>query len=61
MADDLSKTGPGDRSRVNVDQEHELRNWTRAWGVSPEQLREAVRRVGPMADDVAKELGKPRP
>jgi hypothetical protein len=61
MADDLSKTGPGDRSRVNVDQEHELRYWTRAWGVSPEQLREAVRRVGPMADDVAKELGKPRP
>lgn len=61
MADDLNKTGTGDRSRVNVEQEHELRYWTQAWGVSPERLREAVMKAGPMVTDVARELGKPRP
>jgi Protein of unknown function (DUF3606) len=52
MADNPAKTAPQDAQRVNVDQEHELRYWSQKFGVSPEQLKKVVGRVGPMADDV---------
>ena len=29
MSDDSQKRGPGDRNRINVNQEHELRYWTK--------------------------------
>ena len=32
--------------------------WSKKFGVSHDQLKAAVRRVGVMADDVARELGK---
>lgn len=56
--DDLSKRGPADRSRVNVNEEHELRYWTEKWNVSADTLRNAVAKVGPMVSDVARQLGK---
>lgn len=46
MSDDLSNRGPQDRSRINVNEAHELRYWTRELGVSEEQLRAAVKAVG---------------
>ena len=52
MADDRSLRGGQDRTRVNVDQEHEARYWTEKWGVSKEELRSAVARVGPMVSDL---------
>ena len=58
MADDKSKTGGQDRSRINVNEDYELRDWAKRLEVSPEKLKEAVNKVGPMADDVRKELGK---
>jgi hypothetical protein len=58
MSDDLSKRGAPDRQRVNINEEHEVRYWTGALNVTPEQLRKAVKEVGPMADDVRKWLGK---
>jgi len=33
MSDDTQKHGPGDRNRINVNQEHELRYWTKELGV----------------------------
>jgi hypothetical protein len=57
MADDKSKTGGQDRERINVNEDYELRDWAKRLGVSPEELKAAVRKVGPMADDVRKELG----
>lgn len=54
MADDLKKTGKGDDSRINVNQDHELRYWTKTLNVSPERLKEAVAAAGPMVDDVKK-------
>lgn len=58
MPDDPTKTGAGDRERINVNQEHELRYWCEKFGVSPEDLKCAVEDVGPMAKDVEKELRK---
>ncbi|CAB3683997.1 MULTISPECIES: DUF3606 domain-containing protein [Achromobacter] len=58
MSDDLSKRGPQDRSRINVNETHELRYWTQALGVSEAQLRDAVKAVGPSATAVREHLRK---
>ena len=57
MSDDKSKT-VADRKRINVHEDHELRYWSHRLGVSRDQLKRAVSKVGVMADDVARELGK---
>jgi Protein of unknown function (DUF3606) len=58
MADDLKNRGAQDRSRVNVHEDYEVRYWTGKWGVTKEQLVEAVQRAGVSAQAVARELGK---
>lgn len=58
MSDDKSKAGKADRSRINVDQEYELRDWSKKFECTPEELKQAVQKVGPMADDVKKALNK---
>jgi pyrroloquinoline quinone (PQQ) biosynthesis protein C len=58
MADDLSNRGAQDRARVNVNETHELRNWTKALGVDEARLRAAVAAAGTSADAVRKYLGK---
>ena len=59
MADDRSKTGQPDRIRINVEEDYERRDWAKKFGVSEQRLREAVRKVGPMAQKVAEELNRP--
>lgn len=56
--DDPNKTGPADSSRISLSQDHEVRYWTQALGVSEQELRSAVAAVGPMADAVRRHLGK---
>jgi hypothetical protein len=58
MADDLSSRGPQDRSRVNVNETHELRYWTKELGVTEAQLRAAVAAAGTSAQAVRSYLGK---
>ena len=58
MADDPTNRGSQDRKRINVNEPHEVRYWTQALGVSEAELRESVKRVGVMADDVKRALGK---
>lgn len=58
MTDDKRKVGGPDRDRINVNEEYELRDWSQKFGVTPERLKEAVAKAGPMAADVAKHLGK---
>jgi hypothetical protein len=53
MADSPTMTRPQDAQRVNVHQDHELRYWSDKFGVSAERLREAVKQVGPMVENVA--------
>jgi hypothetical protein len=57
MADDKTQAGGPDRQRINTNEEYELRDWSKKFGVTPEQLKDAVKKVGPMADDVKRELG----
>ena len=57
MADDRSIRGAADRSRINMQEDYEVRYWTQKWNVSREQLAAAVREVGVMA--AARKLGKP--
>lgn len=57
MADDLKDRGPADRSRVNVNEEWELRYWTDRFGVSEARLRAAVERVGVSVEALERELG----
>ena len=58
MADDLKNRGAADRSRVNVHEDYEVRYWTEKWGVTKEQLVDAVQKAGVSAQAVARELGK---
>jgi len=59
MADDKSIRGPADAARINVNEEHELRYWTKTLGVSEEKLRSAIASAGVMAKDVRAHLGLP--
>ena len=56
MSDNLNNRGPADRTRVNVNEDYEARYWANKWGVSEDELRAAVDRVGVMADDVERAL-----
>jgi hypothetical protein len=58
MSDDTKNRGPADRARVNVNESWELTYWSEKFGVSAEKLKESVKRVGPMAADVQRDLGK---
>jgi hypothetical protein len=58
MSDDKTNRGPRDADRVNINEDYEVRYWTQKWGVTEAQLKEAVRRAGVMARDVAKALGR---
>ena len=56
MFDDKSKS-VGERKRINVHDDYEIRFWSKKFGVSPNELRCAASKVGVFADDVARELG----
>lgn len=56
MADDKSKTGPQDRSRVNVNEDYELQYWSQKFGVTGEQLKAVVKAVGTSAAAVEKQI-----
>lgn len=56
MTDDLTNRGGQDRTRIDVSQDHELAYWSQRFGVSRDALKQAVQKVGVMADDVEREL-----
>lgn len=58
MADDKTDRADADRKRIDVNQDYERHYWAEKFGVSVDELRRAVMKVGPMADHVAHELGK---
>ncbi len=58
MADDKTKVGNADRIRINVHEDYELKDWSKHFGVSPDELKRAVQKVGPMVKDVGRELKK---
>ena len=56
MPDNPAITGGEDRKRINVGQDHEVRDWSKKFDVTAEQLREAIGAVGDRADDVEMHL-----
>ena len=58
MPDDKSKTRPQDASRINVHEKYEVEYWSKKFGVSPEQPKAAVAKVGVSATAVEKELSR---
>jgi Protein of unknown function (DUF3606) len=58
MADDLKDRGAQGRARINVNEEHELRYWTKELGVSEQELRDTVGLVGVSAAKVRQAFGK---
>jgi predicted nucleotidyltransferase len=56
MADDLKNRGGRDRQRIDVNQDYELRDWSDKFGVSKEELKEAVKAVGDDASKVEQHL-----
>ncbi len=54
--DNKSKTGRPDRDRINVNESYELQDWSKKFGVTPEELRKAVEAVGTSARDVERHL-----
>jgi len=48
MTDTLNIRQPQDKFRINVNEPWEVRYWTQQLGVSEEQLKQAVKAVGPM-------------
>lgn len=57
MADDRSKRGPQDSSKINMSEDYEVQYWTGKFGVTKEQLAAAVKKVGSSAKAVEAELG----
>jgi hypothetical protein len=58
MADDPTKKGPQDRSRISVNEKYELEYWSKRFGVSEDALRAAVKQVGNSVEAVERHLGK---
>lgn len=58
MSDDKSNRGGPDNKRIDVHDPDELRHWSKSLSVTPEQLKEAVARVGTSAEKVRDSLRK---
>lgn len=58
MADDKSKRGPQDASRINVHEDYEVEYWTAKFGVTRAELEAAVKAAGIGSSAVARHLGK---
>jgi len=57
MTDDLTKKKK-DSHEININQGWEVRDWSKALGITKEELIDAVKAVGPWADDVKEYLSK---
>jgi Protein of unknown function (DUF3606) len=55
--DNLTKRNQPDRSKINMHEDYEVKHWTKALGVTREELQKAVDKVGNSAAAVRKELG----
>ena len=58
MVDDKRNPGPRDRDRINLGEDYEVRYWTQKWGITRDELAEAVAKVGHSAAAVARHLGR---
>ena len=52
MSDDKKNVGSPDRDRISLSEAYEIQDWSRKFGVTQEQLKDAVKQVGSNAKDV---------
>ena len=57
MPNDPTRRG-GDRKRINAQRDDDLDYWSMKWGVSRDDIKQAISKVGPKTDDVAAEIGE---
>lgn len=58
MSDNLQLAGAQDRAHINIHEDHEVRYWTGALGVTKDELAAAVKAAGTSAAAVRQHLGK---
>ena len=58
MPDDKKKPGGQDRTRINISEEYEVKDWSKKFGVTQDELKKAVAKVGTSAEAVKKHLGR---
>ena len=58
MADDTKQRHGQDGKRIDVDQDYELRYWTKELGVTEQELKQAVRAAGTQIETVRRYLDK---
>ena len=58
MADDRSRKGPTDTTKINLRERYESDYWTKKFSVSEAELTAAVKAVGVQVTAVLKYLGK---
>jgi hypothetical protein len=58
MPDDTAERRPQDASRIALEEDYEVRYWTKKWGISREELADAVAKAGNSAAAVARHLGR---
>jgi Protein of unknown function (DUF3606) len=56
MADDTKFKGEQDRSRISLSELYEIRYWTKKFGVTAAELRNAIKKVGNSTEAVEKEF-----
>jgi len=59
MSDNTTKTGL-DRKLISLEEDYEVRDWTKSLGCTEEQLRAAVKAVGNSAEKVREYLAGKR-
>jgi hypothetical protein len=58
MADDPQQRHQQDRTRINVEQDYEVRYWTREFGITEDELKQAVRAAGTQVETVRRYLDR---
>lgn len=59
MSDDKTNRGPHDRNLISLSEPYEIRDWARRFGVTEDELRASVSKVGPSTEAVSKALSRP--
>jgi hypothetical protein len=58
MIEDLSPTVPPDDLRIDIQKAEDVRHWAAKFHVTPERLKRAVEKAGPLVKDVQAELAR---
>lgn len=56
MPDDKQQSGGQDRTRISLSEDYEVRDWSKKFGVTADELKAAVKAVGSNAKDVEAHL-----